>query len=327
MMQSKMSGKLSKARPVVQLLLVSCVLWGIPLLVFSAGTNPDALLATMQRELQRASAALAKSDPAPYFVSYSVSDFEGADHFCDERKALLGLLARAAAGNRLIGNAACGACLHLDNTHGQSRASGMGSGMLPLDGDADATARVLWEALPILVEKASSAFVQVKTRIPSASCGRRQVAPDFSRETPQNQHQRCLVGRPFLRCGSLGGTRQADSLRISQVSGCSNVVRDRLRAGENKSYSVNTEGTEIVQPATMARLVIEAETRAEDGMDLLRVETFQGDSPNQLPSDSELLARVQKMAADVKALRTAPVADAYAGPALLSGRAAAVFFS
>jgi predicted Zn-dependent protease len=32
------------------------------------------------------------------------------------------------------------------------------------------------------------------------------------------------------------------------------------------------------------------------------------------------------MAADVKALRAAPPADAYAGPALLSGRAAAVFF-
>ncbi len=76
----------------------------------------------------------------------------------------------------------------------------------------------------------------------------------------------------------------------------------------------------------MARMVMEAETRADDGMDLLRVETFQADSPNQLPPDSELQAKIIKMAADVKALRAAPVADAYAGPAMLSGRAAAVFF-
>ena len=61
-------------------------------------------------------------------------------------------------------------------------------------------------------------------------------------------------------------------------------------------------------------------------MDLLRVETFQADSPNQLPPDSELQAKLLKMAADVKALRAAPVQDAYAGPAMLSGRAAAVFF-
>jgi predicted Zn-dependent protease len=76
----------------------------------------------------------------------------------------------------------------------------------------------------------------------------------------------------------------------------------------------------------MARLVIEAETRAEDGMDLLRVESFQGASPNDLPSESELIAKVDKIAADLKALRAAPVAEPYAGPALLSGRAAAVFF-
>jgi len=33
----------------------------------------------------------------------------------------------------------------LDNTHGQSRPSGVNSGSLPLGNDADAIARVLWE--------------------------------------------------------------------------------------------------------------------------------------------------------------------------------------
>src|SRR6202007_620992 len=36
--------------------------------------------------------------------------------------------------------------------------------------------------------------------------------------------------------------------------------------------------------------------------------------------------RIEKMAADLNALRKAPVAEPYDGPALLSGRAAAVFF-
>ena len=35
---------------------------------------------------------------------------------------------------------------------------------------------------------------------------------------------------------------------------------------------------------------------------------------------------MDKIAADLKALRAAPAADPYAGPAMLSGRAAAVFF-
>src|ERR1700722_12338450 len=73
-------------------------------------------------------------------------------------------------------------------------------------------------------------------------------------------------------------------------------------------------------------MVIQGETRADDGMELLRVETFQAASPDQLPSEKELAAKVDKIAQDLNALRAAPTADPYAGPALLSGRAAAVFF-
>jgi len=71
---------------------------------------------------------------------------------------------------------------------------------------------------------------------------------------------------------------------------------------------------------------MEAQTRADDGMDLLRVETFQAPSASGLPSEAELTAKIDKMAEDLKALRKAPVAEPYDGPALLSGRAAAVFF-
>jgi len=59
---------------------------------------------------------------------------------------------------------------------------------------------------------------------------------------------------------------------------------------------------------------------------LLRVETFQGAGGERLPSEAVLMAKADKMAADLKELRKAPVAEPYDGPALLSGRAAAVFF-
>src|SRR5579862_6375843 len=75
---SKMQGERSRARRAVRFLLISGIVCGVPLLAFSAGATPDGLLATMQRELQRASAALAKSDPAPYYLSYSVSDSDSA---------------------------------------------------------------------------------------------------------------------------------------------------------------------------------------------------------------------------------------------------------
>ena len=71
---------------------------------------------------------------------------------------------------------------------------------------------------------------------------------------------------------------------------------------------------------------MEAQTRASDGMELLRVETFQAPSAAGLPSEKDLSAKIEKMAVDLKALRDAPTAEPYDGPALLSGRAAAVFF-
>jgi predicted Zn-dependent protease len=76
----------------------------------------------------------------------------------------------------------------------------------------------------------------------------------------------------------------------------------------------------------MVRLTIEAGTQADDGMELGRVETFQAETVEHLPGEPEIAARVEKMAADLKALRSAPLAEPYDGPALLSGRAAAVFF-
>jgi predicted Zn-dependent protease len=99
-----------------------------------------------------------------------------------------------------------------------------------------------------------------------------------------------------------------------------------LQFATNRSYLATSEGAALVQPSAISRLVIEGETRADDGMDLLRVETFQAGSPDQLPSEAELKTKVDKIAADLKALRAAPVAEPYAGPAMLSGRAAAVFF-
>jgi predicted Zn-dependent protease len=61
-------------------------------------------------------------------------------------------------------------------------------------------------------------------------------------------------------------------------------------------------------------------------MELLRVETFQAATPDGLPGEEEVAGKIARMASDLKALRTAPTAEPFDGPALLSGRAAAVFF-
>jgi len=314
-MRSRKRGSWSKFS-----LVVLAVLCGIPLLVSSAAGNPDTLLATMQKELQRAIAALAKSDPAAYFLSYSVADMDSA-----ALVAMNGSLVvssheqeRQAAVTMRVGSSA------LDNTHGQSRPTGMTAGVLPLGDDPAATARVLWQLTNREYEKAAPAFVQVKTRS-ALQTQEEDQSPDFAPQSPQTHLD--AAARPSLsfdaaQWGERMKRLSAGFLKYPDVY-TSQVF---VSVEANKSYFASSEGTALVQPSAIARLVMEAETRADDGMDLLRVETFQADSPNQLPPDSELQAKLVKMAADVKALRAAPVADAYAGPAMLSGRAAAVFF-
>ena len=99
-----------------------------------------------------------------------------------------------------------------------------------------------------------------------------------------------------------------------------------IQVQRSKSRMVSSEGSAIVSPSASVRMIMEAQTRAEDGMDLLRVETFQAPAASGLPSEAELTGKIEKMAADLSALRKAPVAEPYDGPAVLSGRAAAVFF-
>jgi predicted Zn-dependent protease len=73
-------------------------------------------------------------------------------------------------------------------------------------------------------------------------------------------------------------------------------------------------------------LVVLAVTRADDGMDLFRAQTFEAETVEGLPSQAKLEAAVKDLGLSLEALRKAPVTEPFDGPAILSGRAAAVFF-
>jgi TldD protein len=273
----------------------------------------------MQRELERATTALAKADPAPYFLSYEVSDGSGVAIIATNGTILSSTNAhrRQADVMMRVGSQA------LDNTHGQSRATGITSGALPLRDDPDAIARVLWQLTNSEYEQAAGAFLKVKTN-QAVQSAEEDKSPDFSHESRQEHVDESVatltldqrVWEDRLRRVS-AGFKKYPEVYASAVM---------LQAGTSRSYLTNSEGTNLVQPSAIVRLVIEGETRADDGTNLMRVESFQGASLSDLPSEPDLTARVDKVATDLKALRSAPSAEPYAGPALLSGRASAVFF-
>ena len=69
-----------------------------------------------------------------------------------------------------------------------------------------------------------------------------------------------------------------------------------------------------------------AVTRADDGMDLFREQTFEAETVDGLPTQAVLEAAMRELGKSLEALRKAPVTEPFDGPAILSGRAAAVFF-
>ena len=278
----------------------------------------DPVLKAMQSELSRATTELSKSDQPPYYLSYTVYDQD----FVVLAGAFGSLLSDTAAERRFADVTMRVGTPDLDNTHGQSRSSGVTSGTLPLGSDQDAIARVLWELTDREYKRAVPALMNVRTDT-AVRAEEEDKSPDFSKEKPET-HVGEAVAAVFDRSTWEGEIKRLSAAfrKYPEVYFASVV----LQVTKSNSRMVSSEGTTLVSPSSSTRLVMEAQTRADDGMDLLRVETFQAPDAKGLPAEAELTDKIEKMAADLSALRKAPVAEPYDGPALLSGRAAAVFF-
>lgn len=279
----------------------------------------DPVMKIMQAELSRASTELGKTDSAPYFMSYTVYD-QNLVVLVGAYGSLLtdaSLQRRQADVTMRVGTSA------LDNTHGQSRSTGMSSGTLPIGDDQDAIARVLWELTDREYKRAAPAFLNVRTNT-AVRAEEEDKSPDFSKEVSETHVADATAPPAFDRAAWGGEVRRLSGVfRKYQDIYFATVV---VQVTDSNARMVSSEGSAIETPSAATRLIMEAQTRADDGMELLRVETFQAPSAAGLPSEADLNAKIAKMAEDLKALKAAPVAEPYDGPALLSGRAAAVFF-
>ncbi len=316
--------KSERAAAIFRLLLI------LPVVVVLLGQKPlraqtplngpdDLLLSTMEKELHRGQSELAKQDPAPYFTSYNVTDGESLVILSAQGGILTSAHARhrAADVSMRIGTPA------LDNTHDKERSSGITSGQLPQRDDPDAIARVLWKLTYEQYRKARQSYTNVKTKT-AVRAKDEDDSPDFSQEKPSTYIDKTpLPAFPEQKTWEDLARRYSASFRQYPQVEESLVF---LYATKSHSYLVSTEGAKIVTADAIFRIMIQAETRADDGMELMRVETFQFSDPAKVPSEAEVAASVKKMATDLSALRAAPLAEPYNGPALLSGRAAAVFF-
>jgi len=285
------------------------------------------LLDAMTTELHRAFTSLGKQATGkdvdkqlpPYFLSYSVSDASTATV-----RAQYGAVVDSSANRARVADIQVRLGEpKLDNTHGTHRGSAVNSMQLPLTDDREALARSLWMATNTGYSTALDNYLRVKTEA-EVRAKEEDTSPDFSKEEPQTH-----LGTP---APPVEVDRAAWGERVAALSKIFREYPDvtqnmvMLTVQNETDYFASSEGSRVVTPHLAARLVVFAVSRADDGMDLFRAQTFEAETVKGLPGQAELEVAIHELGKSLEALRKAPVTTPFDGPVILSGRAAAVFF-
>ncbi len=297
--------------------LLLTLVFALPL----AAASAPSLLDILSDELQRNFSILKqKGDPAPYYMDYTVTDQE-----TQSLSATFGTIdSRKKDHLRFLDVTLRVGAPQLDNYHSLNGKKGQFTRgeILPLDDVPDAIRRRLWLdtdrtyklAAPRLIEIKSDQQVKVKDADGSA---------DFSSEPP------AVYQEPPPPVGNID-EQWAERARkwSAAVADYPDVLYSTVSLATERisKYMVSTEGTRLLHGRDFVNLSIVARGKAIDGMDLVALEDFQVADLAHLPPAPEIEAAAKRVGHNIADLVQAPAVEPFVGPAILSGRAAAVFF-
>jgi predicted Zn-dependent protease len=214
----------------------------------------------------------------------------------------------------------------LDNTHkvGNS-APGQGSfGMsVPIDDAPDVLRRAMWQETDKQFRAASEGLIKINTSKEVQVQTAEEHAPDFAREKPHTFYGPEVSIHPDRKPWEQKVRLYTGAFRASpQIL---NSIVTFSATGDNQ-YQVTSEGSRLQFGQVHYRLELFIQGKAPDGMDINRYYNFDWTNPSDAPDDKAVLAEGQVLRKELEALVAAPLVEPYAGPALLTGRATAVFF-
>ena len=285
--------------------------------------TPSPILAAMGAELDRSMPILGKADPPAYFISYTVTEARHAT-VTGSNGALLD---SSQAVTRWLQAEVRVGSYGLDNTHkigGTQPAFQPSPGtQVPVEDDAAVMRRAIWLETDRQYRAAAEALIKIKTSKEVQVQSAEEHAPDFSREKPEvsigPEVTLQLDRRPWeekVRKYTAYFRQSADILN--------SIVTFTAQA--DNQYQVNTEGSKLQFGQVRFRLELFIQGKAPDGMDIDRYYNFDWTDQNQPPAEDAVMAAEATMRHELESLVKAPLVEPFAGPALLTGRAAAVFF-
>ena len=297
--------------------------------IFSVGALSQSvgspLLLAMRQELLRSMENLKSQPMPPYFLSYEISESRSVS----VRGAFGTILSSTESRSRLldidlrVGNPT------FDNTHpirGGAQFSDFSDRFsfapVVLEDNPSAIRRILWYQTDKRYKQALERYTRAKANS-QVKVAPEDASGDFSKEPPEKFSQAPVEVKV---------DRSAWEQKIRKYTApfaATQGIYDgeaTLSVSDETRWYVNSDGSELQTSSAYYRLILSAYTKADDGMELPRYESFIAFTPDGLPDDSTVLKSVEKMITDLGALKKAPVADPYTGPAILSGRSSGVFF-
>lgn len=291
----------------------------------AAHAADDLVLDAMQAELARSQSAYFKAKVPAYFIGYRVNDDERVDV-----NAEFGTLTnssnyhmRTLSVELRTGNYA------FDNTHATQSpggtpgyARGNNVQRIGIDNDERSLRAEIWSATDGAYWQAVEDLEKAKADA-AVSTAAEDKSDDFTREAKLELVEPAL---DFAIDAELWRAKVKKYSAPFRKDAKIYFARAGLSVARTTRWLVNSEGTRVRHAELTYLLDVRAATKADDGMDLPGMVRFVASKPDALPDDEAVLKAVEGLMADLKALREAPVVDAYAGPAILENRAAGVFF-
>ncbi len=280
------------------------------------------LLAAMQAELERSKRTFGAQDPPAYYIGYTITDSlrvnvsgsNGALLNSDENR------------NRWLEVFVRTGSYKLDNTHkvGERRSEGGGPGTaVPIDDDEAVLRRAIWLETDKQYRSAAEELIKIKTGKEVKVDSAEGSAPDFSHEEPHTyigaQASIAVDRKPWE-----GKVRAYTAIFRDSTAIINSIVTFTAQA--QNVYQFTSEGTQLQFGQIRYRLELFIQGKAPDGMDIDRFYNFDWVNPSDAPDDNAVAAAQASMRKEIEGLVKAPINDPSVGPALLTGRAAAVFF-
>ena len=280
------------------------------------------LLATLRAELDRSMKTFQAQDPPAYYIGYTITDTQRAE-VSGSNGALLNSNENH---NRWLEVSVRTGSYDLDDTHkvGDRQQSSAGPGTsVPLDNAPDVLRRALWLETDSQYRAAAEALIKIKSSKEVKVDSVENRAPDFSHEEPHTYISEpvsfTLDRKPWEE------KVRAYTRNFRESAAIINSIVTFTAQAQNV-FQVTSEGTELQFGQIRYRLELFIQGKAPDGMDLDRYYNFDWVNPSEAPDDKAVLAAEATMRKELEGLVAAPLVEPSVGPALLTGRAAAVFF-